>query len=725
MMKYVNWASRVILLNTFLFSSLVTGAYAQQQANNLIVMIKGDVASGAGIIFGRDADTIYIATANHNVREGALETRDLQVMLKVLPGKWLSASLMKQSDPDLDLAVISVNGLSKLGIDFCDLPLDRLGDTSVVERGDLVFPVGYPSGTRWGTPVSPDSVSQVEGHQISFQSLFLRKGHSGGGLITDYDRLVGMIVSDADLFGRATNIDSIIEKLQQWGYPIYLQRGGALHKAVEHGAIAEVRTLLARCHGVNDVLAGETPLHVAVRNRRLEVAKLLLAQGANVNEPAKLDKRERFRTNPDWTALHIAANKNFQELVALLLEKGADIDFNKTTASLDEDTPLVVAIKAESFESAKLLVERGAKVKWSTETNFPVPLHMAAERGAAQLVQAMLARGADANQKLRSGETPLSRALDALRSVPRNSLLKRNNLLQTIRILRANGATANDDQRTNAVKSNDAALSQLLRTPGNVSDQELYGAIENGSIGMLESILAQRPELNRENSNRSVLWYEKTPLIFAASLGKVQAVKALLKAGAKVDLAAEGRSPLDWAVAHYRSPNDNPAEALESINVLLTAGADVHSVDFGELVWDRYTKLLEILLAHGADPNKTFKGRTGGVVTPLYVAADHGYVDVVKLLLKSKAIVNLADADGETPLHGAVRRAVARTSSSEPLSAFLEVIEILINAGADVNARNRDGHTPLRYAVIKESQVPEVAALLRSRGAKQDQRPRQ
>lgn len=60
----------------------------------------------------------------------------------------------------------------------------------------------------------------------------------------------------------------------------------------------------------------------------------------------------------DNTPLHISCEYNHQDLVSLLIDKGADIDYR----NMNDETPLVIAIKNGHVECAKILIENGADV---------------------------------------------------------------------------------------------------------------------------------------------------------------------------------------------------------------------------------------------------------------------------------------------------------------------------------------------------------------------------
>jgi uncharacterized protein len=112
--------------------------------------------------------------------------------------------------------------------------------------------------------------------------------------------------------------------------------------------------------------------------------------------------------------------------------------------------------------------------------------------------------------------------------------------------------------------------------------------------------------------------------------------------------------------------------------------------------------LLRALIVKGADVN-----RASGGLTPLLAATRdswHGRADAVMTLLSNGANPLTADADGNTPLHGAVL-------SGEPTVAAM-----LLDAGASIDALNKAGASPLSIA-CRAANWPLVQFLL-ERGAK-------
>jgi ankyrin repeat protein len=161
----------------------------------------------------------------------------------------------------------------------------------------------------------------------------------------------------------------------------------SLWDAVGEGNIGEVKAHIFHKTDINvkDV-DGQTPLHVAARVDRVEMATLLLANGANVNETDNYGKTPLFgaarkgskdmvelltahgadinaRNKDGWTPLHLVARFGQTEAVELLMGKGADINAKAN----DGRTALRVAIDERKSAVVELLRKAGAKEEGRTK----------------------------------------------------------------------------------------------------------------------------------------------------------------------------------------------------------------------------------------------------------------------------------------------------------------------------------------------------------------------
>lgn len=93
--------------------------------------------------------------------------------------------------------------------------------------------------------------------------------------------------------------------------------------------------------------------------------------------------------------------------------------------------------------------------------------------------------------------------------------------------------------------------------------------------------------------------------------------------------------------------------------------------------------------------------------TPLRIAAQHGHVDLFKLLTDHDADVNAIDDNGETPAFTAIS------------NNYISVLKILLDHKTDVNARRTKSGASLMH-ISAESGNAEITSLLLSRNADAD-----
>lgn len=108
-----------------------------------------------------------------------------------------------------------------------------------------------------------------------------------------------------------------------------------------------------------------------------------------------------------------------------------------------------------------------------------------------------------------------------------------------------------------------------------------------------------------------------------------------------------------------------------------------------------HTRVLRLLLSRGASFGAS------GTISPLLIAASHGRVGAVELLLDRRASVDARDTRGRSALHCAISLGLDR------------VARLLLERKADVQVSRRAGHGPLHSACVY-SNVDMVRALLRA-----------
>jgi ankyrin repeat protein len=136
--------------------------------------------------------------------------------------------------------------------------------------------------------------------------------------------------------------------------------------------------------------SGQTALHLAMHGD-LELTRLLLDAGASVHERLFEQDHSILRKPPRSagnTPLHWAAETGRLDLAKLLLAYGADVNAKNQSSQ----TPVYFAARANQIEMAKFLFARGAKIN-ARDTSGHTPLYEAALRGHKEMVQWLLAQG--------------------------------------------------------------------------------------------------------------------------------------------------------------------------------------------------------------------------------------------------------------------------------------------------------------------------------------------
>lgn len=200
--------------------------------------------------------------------------------------------------------------------------------------------------------------------------------------------------------------------------------------------------------------------------------------------------------------------------------------------------------------------------------------------------------------------------------------------------------------------------------------QELFEAATAGDLSRVKEMLHHDPSLARAKDQNGV-----SVIMKATYYGKKDVVTALLDSGVDLDVfeaAATGQTARlrelvanDASLVNAYSPDGFTPLGFavffsqpENVKALLDAGADVNLpsresmkvTPLASAAAAKQTELARVLIAHGANVNA--RGATGHV--PLHEAAANGNVELVKLLIDSGADRNAKTDDGKTPLDFAI-----------------------------------------------------------------------
>jgi uncharacterized protein len=409
----------------------------------------------------------------------------------------------------------------------------------------------------------------------------------------------------------------------------------------------------------------------------------------------------------DASLVEAVKNSN-REAVQRLLKSRVDVN----TPEVDGTTALHWAVRADDLDTVRLLLRAGAKA--GTANRYGVtPLSLAATNGNAATIELLLKAGADANGALPEGETALMTA-------------SRTGSVASVQVLLDHGADPNAAERWQgetalmwAAAQDHAPVVGLL--------------VSHGADLNARSKVLQFPKFNFNGSTMVSTPMPRgsmSALMFAARQGATDSVRALIDAGADLNLAdPDGTSALVMSIVNMHfdtatlliEKGANPNVADASGMTALYAAVDVHTS--GPLINRPSRKptgeadalvLVKLLLEHGANPNSRLKTPTlqrfhnGGDplltdgATPLMRAAKSTDVAAVRLLLQNGANPGLTTKNLTTALMFAAGLGGGRGRSDDDA---IDTITLCLEAGADVNAFNTNGQTALHVATERSNKI--------------------
>jgi uncharacterized protein len=327
----------------------------------------------------------------------------------------------------------------------------------------------------------------------------------------------------------------------------------ALYAAADFKDPAVTQSLLAAGADPNvALLSGETPLMSAARKGNAATVRALLDGSANA------DAKEK---NGGQTALMWGAAGGFPAVTEEMVRHNADVNARSKSGS----TALMFAARGD-LGSVRALLDAGADPNLEISDWKGTALTIASTMGQPDIVEALLAKGADINHRDENSFTALHAAVrDSDYGEERE---QRARAVATVKVLLAHGADPN------------AQIHQEKPTVRALDEVEFEGA---------------------------------TPIALAAEVNNLEAIKLMVDAGGNPNTpTSHGTSPLMLAsgaatdVQRARSIEER-STALTTARYLVDHGADVNAAgQFGwtalhSATYQGLTDLMEFLLSKGAN----------------------------------------------------------------------------------------------------------------------------
>ena len=168
----------------------------------------------------------------------------------------------------------------------------------------------------------------------------------------------------------------------------------ALFRSIADGDLAEFSRLVndGLHHSVRNKL-GETPLYFAAEKGETEMAKILIARGADA----------KVLTPNGETVLHAAAMIESSALMTALIEAGAELH----AVNRDGETPLHWAARTGTFLAVKALADAGADLNVQDAQRGNTPLHAAVSHDDIVLIHYLLSKNVRTDIRNIAGVTAL------------------------------------------------------------------------------------------------------------------------------------------------------------------------------------------------------------------------------------------------------------------------------------------------------------------------------
>jgi len=471
------------------------------------------------------------------------------------------------------------------------------------------------------------------------------------------------------------------------------------------------------------------------------------------------------------TPLHLAASSGNAAVLALLLDKGADINAKESEWG---QTPLIFAAAADRTEAVRLLITRGADVK--VKTSALDMTKFGADARQAQALQRQVLQNAVAR-----GQSPTPSQMQSAIEVAREFYVtgKLPEAPPPVAAGRggARGGAAPPEAGTGTGRGGAAAPGPDGGAPqAGAANQDtplpnisakgglsaLHHAVRQGYVATSVALLDAGASLNEKTGDGH------TPLLVALVNGQFDVAMELIRRGADVNTSSDshGVTPL-WATINARwqprtrfpQPQEMDAQKADYLTVmqaLIDKGADVNArirvhpwymvytdcgnancglsnsagaTAFWRASYGTDVEAMRFLVKNGADPNiPTFVaraaaggrggGRGGGPVPdgaegpaapPVAGGTDPSGLPPVP-----------SGGPGVFPLHAAAGseygEGCAGNAHRHAPDAWLATIKYLVEElGADVNQRDNDGYTPMHHAAARGDN--EMILYLVSKGA--------
>lgn len=488
----------------------------------------------------------------------------------------------------------------------------------------------------------------------------------------------------------------------------------ALHYAVSYDLDKIVRQLANRSDIQINVRnqGGNTALSIAIQRRNTELAKFLIAKGADINLP------DAHGHNP----LHIAVLNGNQILAKYLVELGAKIN----VINVYNETPLIIAIRDNYPLIAEILLQKKPEVSVQDRLGNTALHYAALNNNVAQIQQLVTQDDEVIHIRNLNQMTPLATATLFGRYAAAEKLTQmgahtdivvdnQHNLLHLaamsgdirfIELYKDVELNHQDDNGNTPIQhaayyqQTKFAIALLNKNPrlgvlNKNSETILHLASRTNDADLIHALFAHWPEINIEQSNA----IQNTPLHIASKFGRTEVVKALIVHQANIDVTTEQQvTPL-----HYATLNGHEETSL----VLLEHGArsDILTLHQDSVLHfaarTGLSKVCEVLIQRGHPIDMENYSEE----YPLYLAINKGHLQAAFVLFQQGAV--LQSSHLEKDVFHLEKFAIKAAKNNQ-----LDLLAYLLPHIGNIDRQDTKGNTLLHYAVLSKN-FQMVSAILK------------
>ncbi|KAI2627703.1 ankyrin repeat-containing domain protein [Hypoxylon sp. NC1633] len=424
----------------------------------------------------------------------------------------------------------------------------------------------------------------------------------------DPDMIYEQIKKGADVNERAqdstTALSMVIRKKNYYAAKMLLVEGADLNQLSEEDGMAYTDMETAALSDSN-----KSTLRLAIAYGNTGVIRSALEERSNPNSLSNFQLSSLLEDAIYWRAY---------DMIDLFIRHGADVN-------VDQGEPLIIAIRNRDARAVKMLLEAKANADASGICQIETALKSAVECNLCEITEMLLKAGANPNASVHPGSkqlTPLKCAVDR-KSVP------------MVQLLLSYGADPNDLGKQygdtalgTAIKRNRYDIAEIVLRAGADPNASVHSepgkgallecAVHENSVPMVQFLLSHGADPNNLGNR-----YGGTALGTAIQRNRYDIAEILLEAGA----------------------DPNASERLES-----RRGTPLRYAVFSQNI-----PMVQLLLSHGADVNGPGDEHHG---TAIQIAAKRGYLRIALILLEAGADINAAPSSGSgrTALEAAAER---------------------------------------------------------------------